>query len=287
MANLSGSAVHAKGSFLYLQLWALGRAADADVLKKDSYDVVSASDLPFEGGATPRPLTEAEIGQYVADYASTAKAFVEQAGGDGVEIHMANGYLLHQFLDTNSNKRTDRYGGSVENRLRFPLEVAAAVVEAVGETKVGFRLAPFTTFQGMKMEKEEREATYTALTKEMRTRFPELAYLHLVEPRIKVVDEVEVEDGEDLHFIADLWAPKPLLVAGGLKAEDAEIVARQYPNAVPTYGRLFISNPDIVARIQHGVELTPHDRSTFYLLGPDQPEGYTTYPVVYGPAGKL
>lgn len=143
-------AVHAKGSFIYLQLWHQGRAASEKVLKAENpaLEVVSASDVAFEGGDKPRPLREDEIAKITGQYAAAAHAFVHQAGGDGVEIHMANGYLLHQFFDTNSNKRTDRYGGSVENRARFPLEVAAAVVAAVGESKVGVRFAPFTTFQG-------------------------------------------------------------------------------------------------------------------------------------------
>ncbi len=145
----SSAAVHAKGSYLYLQLWHQGRAASEKVLKAENpaLEVVSASDVAFEGGDKPRPLSADEIRAITAQYAAAARAFVHQAGGDGVEIHMANGYLLHQFLDTNSNKRVDQYGGSVENRARFPLEVTEAVVGAVGASKVGVRFAPFTTFQ--------------------------------------------------------------------------------------------------------------------------------------------
>lgn len=149
----SSQLVHAKGSYIYLQLWALGRAADPNGLKADdpSFEVVSASDIPFEGGAKPRPLTESEIQQYVRDYAECARRFVQEAGGDGVEIHSANGYLIQQFLEKQSNARTDRYGGSVENRARFGLEVLESVTAAVGQDKVGIRLSPYVTFQGMKV----------------------------------------------------------------------------------------------------------------------------------------
>lgn len=132
-----------------MQLWALGRAASADNLKAEGgFDVVSSSDVPIDGGATPRALTEAEIKEYVRSYAQAAKNFVEGAGGDGVEVHGANGYLVDQFLQTTSNKRTDGYGGSVENRSRFGREVVAAVVEAVGASRTGIRLSPYSTFQG-------------------------------------------------------------------------------------------------------------------------------------------
>jgi len=281
--------VHAKGSFIYLQLWFQGRAASLKVLQADNpaAEVVSASDVPMEGGDKPRPLTEAELAGITRDYAAAARAFVERAGGDGVEIHMANGYLLHQFLDTNANRRADRYGGSVPNRARFPLEVAAAVTAAVGPSKVGIRFAPFTTFQGMGMPKADREETYLYMLEQLKAAYPSLAYIHLVEPRICVSDEVDVAEGDSLEFLTEAWAPRPILLAGGYKEADAEPITSATPNSVAVYGRAFISNPDLVARIKHNVPFTPYDRSTFYLVGPEQAEGYTTYPVVYGPEGKL
>ncbi len=203
-------------------------------------------------------------------------------------VHGANGYLIDQFTQLNSNKRTDKYGGSVENRCRFGLEVAQAVTAAVGASKVGLRLSPFTYFQGMKMARiEDIRETFGYFATELKKRFPDFAYLHLVEPRASGLEDAEVREGESLDFLAGIWGPKPLLIAGGLKAEDAERSTRKYQNSVAVYGRYFISNPDLVARIKHDVPFRPYDRSKFYLFGPEAVDGYTTYPVEYGPEGKL
>lgn len=138
-------AVHAKGGVIYCQLWAIGRAngGDADVAR-----VVSASNLAYEGGATPEPLSVEEIQQYVKNYAQAAKNAIE-AGFDGVEAHFANGYLIQQFINPDSNVRTDQYGGSLENRSRFAMEALKAMTDAIGEDRVGLRFSPWTTFQGM------------------------------------------------------------------------------------------------------------------------------------------
>src|ERR1700761_7809169 len=125
--------VHAKGSYMYLQLWALGRTADVETLAEEGLPHVSASNVPIQGQPAPRPLTVEEIQEYVQLYATAASNAVHKAGVDGVEIHAANGDLLDQSLHDRSNIRPDAYGGSVENRVRFPLEVVDAVVEAVGQ----------------------------------------------------------------------------------------------------------------------------------------------------------
>jgi NADPH2 dehydrogenase len=149
--------VHKNGSFIYLQLWALGRTAHPDVLKEEGgYPLVAPSPIPLptkgDDNAPPPPLPHAltveEIREYVQLFAAAARNAVVGAGFDGVEIHAANGYLPDQFLQTNTNNRTDLYGGSVENRARFVLEVTEAVVNAVGANKVGIRLSPWSTFQG-------------------------------------------------------------------------------------------------------------------------------------------
>ena len=144
-------AVHANGSYIFIQLWALGRTAEPDLLKQESgFDVVSASPIPYKDGAhVPRELTVAEIKEYVQLY-SKAAANAIKAGFDGVEIHAANGYLPDQFLQTMSNKRTDEYGGSVDNRVRFPLEVIKAVVEEIGAERTAVRISPWSTFRGDK-----------------------------------------------------------------------------------------------------------------------------------------
>ena len=141
--------MHANGSFIFLQLWALGRVAEGDVLRKaGNYSVVGPSAIATEGHETPRALTVEEIKEYVKLYATAAENAVLKAGFDGVEIHSASGYLPDQFLQTTSNQRIDEYGGSVENRLRFVLEVTDAMVKAVGANRVGIRLSPFLTMNG-------------------------------------------------------------------------------------------------------------------------------------------
>ena len=152
-------AVHAKGSFIYLQLWALGRAADPAqlVLEDPSFkcissgniQLVSLGNVKIEGqDLAPHSLTVDEIKEYVQFYATAASNAVHKAGFDGVEIHNANGYLPDQFLQDVSNNRTDEYGGSIENRARFGLEVIDAVTKAVGEKIVGIRFSPWSEFQG-------------------------------------------------------------------------------------------------------------------------------------------
>ena len=145
--------MHANGSFIYLQLWALGRAANPSVLSAESLPHVAPSPIPLSSQAAdspaPRELTVSEIKEYVALYAQAAKNAVHKAGFDGVEIHGANGYLIDQFIQDVSNQRTDEYGGSVEGRSRFGLEVANAVVEAVGAERTGVRVSPWNKFQGL------------------------------------------------------------------------------------------------------------------------------------------
>ncbi|KPV77739.1 uncharacterized protein RHOBADRAFT_31282 [Rhodotorula graminis WP1] len=274
-------AVHAKGSYIYLQLWALGRAAEADELKKDAGEEVhSASDVAFEGGDKPRPLTKQEIQDYVAAYAYTAKRFVEEAGGDGCEVHGANGkYSSLSFIQTNSNKRTDEYGGSVENRCRFPLDVMRAVTDAIGADRTGIRLSPWSKFQGMKMDRtDDIKETFSYLVTELRQRHPDLAYVHGIESRVAGNETVDVSYDEQLDFIHDIWAPRTFLQAGGFTPDTAVDAARKYENTAIVFGRLFLSTPDIVRRIKDGIELNKPDRDTFYVKGPNETKGYTDYP---------
>ena len=148
--------MHKNGSFIFLQLYALGRTAAPDVLQEEgNYPVVAPSPIPLPtttddttSPPVPRALTIEEIGEYVQLYASAARNAVLGAGFDGVEIHAANGYLPDQFLQTNTNQRTDSYGGSVGNRMRFVLEITEAVVNAVGANRTGIRFSPWSTYQG-------------------------------------------------------------------------------------------------------------------------------------------
>ena len=272
-------AVHAKGSFIYCQLWALGRAGKPEVLNSKGFDHVSSSAVPMgEGLPVPRALTEEEILQYIRDYVHAAKSAIA-AGFDGVEIHGANGYLLDQFIQDTSNMRTDSWGGSVENRGRFAIEVAKSVVEAVGADKTAIRLSPWNDFQGMKMKDPKPQFSYIVRAfKELK-----LSYIHLVESRN--------DEEEKLGFLTDIWGKtSPVFVAGsltrgadGLPAQGshpsrANAVLEKYPGSdvVAVFGRYFIANPDLPFRLEKGLALSEYDRSTFYKVG--SRDGYTDLP---------
>lgn len=268
-------AVHEKKSFIYLQLWALGRVASEECLKGElgpNAKVVSSGDIA-EGGVKPTPLTEEEIQWYIKQYAQAAKNAIE-AGFDGVEIHGANGYLVDQFTQDTSNNRTDKWGGSVENRARFALEVTKAVTAAVGSDRTGIRLSPFSDFQGMKMADPKPQFTY--LTKELKKH--NLAYIHLVESRVS--GNADKEGTEKVNFLVDIWDNQsPVLLAGGFTSDSAVTAADvEFPNknVIVVFGRYFISTPDLPFRIKNGIELNPYDRDTFYNAG--EAKGYTDYP---------
>ncbi|KZP20890.1 FMN-linked oxidoreductase [Athelia psychrophila] len=220
-------AVHANGSFIYLQLWALGRQADPAELKRDnaSSEYTAASAIPvvslFRGEMqVPRALTAEEIEEFISLYATAASNAVHKAGFDGVEIHGASGYLVDQFLQDVSNTRTDNYGGSVENRSRFALEVIKAIADAVGEKKTALRLSPWSTAQGMGMSNPVPQ--FTHLVSAIRDLCPDFAYLHVIEPRVNNYDDVETIPAHkytECDALYALWAPKPLISAGGYDQE--------------------------------------------------------------------
>ncbi len=169
-------AVHAKGSFIFMQLWHLGRAARQRALDKAGLEMLSSSDVPIsDEHPTPRPMTEEEIQETIRSFALAASNAIS-AGFDGVEIHGANGYLVDQFIQDTCNRRKDRWGGSVENRSRFCLEVTKAVCEAIGADRTGVRLSPFSDFQAMGMK--DPIPQFTHLISHLRPL--NLAYLHLV-----------------------------------------------------------------------------------------------------------
>ena len=268
------SAVHKKHSYIYLQLWALGRTAKPEELKALGYDLVSSSPTPMtDNSPVPRELTTSEIETFIGDYAQAAKNAIE-AGFDGVEIHGANGYLIDQFIQDNCNTRTDKWGGSIENRARFGIEVAKAVVAAIGAERTGIRLSPWSTFQGMKMENPIPQFSY--LVENLKKL--KLSYLHLVESRISGSADVETTDKID--FAVDIWGTtSPVLVAGGFKPDSAKrLLKDKYTDqqVAVVFGRYFISNPDLPFRILNGVDLTHYDRTTFYNAG--SPKGYIDYP---------
>ncbi|RGP77188.1 putative nadph2 dehydrogenase chain oye2 [Fusarium longipes] len=269
--------VHEKGSFIYMQLWHVGRAARQQVLDKAGLEMVSSSDIPIDDDhPTPRPMTTEEIQEAIDSFATAAKNAIE-AGFDGVEIHAANGYLIDQFTQDTCNRRSDEWGGNVENRSRFCLEVAKAVSQAIGPDRTGIRLSPFSTFQGMRME--DPEPQFTHLISELKPL--NLAYLHLIEPRIAGnMDKTVNDDEESLDFALEAWAMSgPVVLAGGYTAEKAnEALERRFKDepVAFAFGRHFISNPDLPFRLARDIPLAKYDRGTFYKV--KSPDGYTDYP---------
>ncbi|KAJ7232636.1 hypothetical protein B0H12DRAFT_1223150 [Mycena haematopus] len=268
-------AVHERGSFIYCQLFAMGRAATAPELADPNvdFDLISASAIPLPGETIiPRAMTIEDIQEYVQLFVQAAKNAVQRAGFDGVEVHAANGYLLDAFLQDTANQRTDIYGGSPENRTRLLLEIVTATARAIGESKVGVRISPWSTFQGMLMA--DPIPTFTHLVRALRE-FPRLAYLHMIEPRVVGDSDVDVlNHSHSNEFIRDLWGGRTLISAGGYnrataldRAERGEIIA---------FGRAFLANPDLPVRLEKNIHLTKGDRRTYYS---PTAEGYTTYPV--------
>jgi len=207
------------------------------------------------------------------------KMAVQGAGFDGVEIHGANGYLVDQFTQDTANNRTDEYGGSIENRSRFALEVVQSVVDAVGQSKVGIRFSPWERFQGMRMKNPV--PTFSYLLSRFAELHPDLAYVHLVEPRAaRGNDGIVLPAYESLDFARKIWAPRPMLIAGGYTPEDALERSKEGEvngeNLVITFGRAFIANPDLPLRIRKAIPLNPYNRDTFYL--PKSAVGYVDYP---------
>ncbi|MEM7022953.1 MAG: alkene reductase [Pseudomonadota bacterium] len=271
-------AVHEAGGRIVLQLWHVGRVGHQD-LQPDGSLPVAPSAVRLDGDAfteagfkphpTPRALEPVEIPGIVEQFrqgAIKAKA----AGFDAVEVHAANGYLLDQFLQDNTNRRTDAYGGSIENRVRLPLEVLDAVVEVWGPERVGIRLSPFGTFNGM--GDSDRVALFGHLIDRLNDYG--LAYLHVVErfPGIPVGEEEEAE----LLALRRRWHGVYLANGDYDRARAIEAVERGHANMV-AFGRPFIANPDLVRRLALDGPLNEPDPATFY--GGDH-RGYTDYPAL-------
>ncbi|CAE6446809.1 unnamed protein product, partial [Rhizoctonia solani] len=236
-------------------LWTTGRAADPRVLAKEGHPYVSSSASVLERheypATPPRELSKTEIHHYIQNYAQAAKNAVIEAGFDGVEIHAANGYLIDQFNQDICNKRTDEYGGSIENRSRFALEVLEAVVGAVGAKRTGIRFSPWTRFQGMRMKNPI--PTFAYLVSEIAQRHPDLAYVHFIEPVASGSSGAEDEsrDRDPVNdtltsndFARIIWQPRPFFSAGGFNPESAFLEAETKDVCI-IIGRYFISNVSV------------------------------------------
>ncbi|TDL18661.1 NADH:flavin oxidoreductase/NADH oxidase [Rickenella mellea] len=280
-------AVHAKGSYIFLQMWALGRTANTTQLRKEhpGAPFTSASDIKLSGrDEAPRPMTIAEIEEFVQLFTTAASRAVNEAGFDGVEIHGANGYLIDQFLQDVSNKRTDEYGGSIENRVRFPLEVIDAVTKAIGPKKTGIRMSPWSKFQDMRMK--DPLPTFSHYVTRVRDSHPDLAYIHLVEPQVYGgSDDPNSVPSDSNDFIREIWGERPLLVAGGASTPEGVLDLAERTGNIIAIGRYFISNPDLPTRIKKGIPWNPYNRKTFYL--PESPEGYIDQPFAEDETARL
>ncbi|KAM0420280.1 hypothetical protein ACHAPT_011941 [Fusarium lateritium] len=274
--------VHANNSVWFQQIWAQGRAADPDYQKERGYKYRSSSAVPMEpGAAVPEEMTEEEIQSLIQDFVATSKRVVA-AGGDGVEIHGAHGYLLDQFISDTVNQRTDKWGGSVENRARLLLEVVKAVVAEIGVERVGVRLSPYASFQGA--ESSNIEAQYSYIVTELKKIGP-LAYLSLVEARgdpakLLAPDQDPSLEHKTLDFILNIWDNiSPVIVAGNYTpASAAQALDGHYKewDVIVAFGRHFLANPDLVWRAKNGISLNKYHRQSFYIKGSDI--GYNDYP---------
>jgi len=273
-------AVHRKGARIFLQLMHCGRIshplnmpAGARIIAPSA--VAASGEMYTDAdGLKPLPVPEAmtlvDISAAVAEYARAAENAVE-AGFDGVELHAANGYLLEQFIRPNSNLRTDSYGGSLENRARFVLEVVAAVNAAIGREKVGIRLSPFGVFNDMPLY-DRMEEEYAWLASELN--LSALAYIHLVDH--SAMGSPHVPDSIKATFRSAFKGA--LILSGGYDAEKAETDLSAGKCDLIAIGRAFIANPDLVERWKTGAPLNAPDMDTFYTPGP---KGYIDYPALH------
>jgi len=280
-------AVHAKGGLIFLQLWHVGRVSHSSFQPGGALPVAPSA-VAIGGGLTtmtadgkvapyetPRALEAAEIAAVIEGFRQGA-LYAREAGFDGVEIHGANGYLIEQFLQSHSNLRTDRYGGSIPNRARLLLEITEAVTSIWGADRVGVRLSPYGVANGS--GEPDPMPLYTHVIKALDPLG--LAYVHFIEPRSSGAGRAEVNHQNvpsAMLLFRPLWSGV-LITAGGFTGEAAEAaIAAGHADAI-AFGRIFIANPDLPRRLREGLPLTPYNRATFYG---GEAAGYTDYPV-YG-----
>jgi N-ethylmaleimide reductase len=270
-------AVHRRGAKIFVQLMHTGRVGHSANLPAGA-EVLGPTDAVLPGEmytdshgmrphTPPRAMTDADIAHAVGEFVASARMALE-AGFDGVELHAANGYLLEQFLNGNVNTRTDGYGGDATRRNRLVIEVARAVVDAIGATRVGIRISPYGAFNATGAY-DGVDAQYLALAAKLGAM--SLAYLHLVDhssmgaPPVPAAFKAQLREAFGGTFIA----------SGGLDRQSAERVIDAGQGDLVAFGRAWLANPDLIERMQAGLPLNPPDTSTFYTPGA---KGYTDYP---------
>lgn len=267
-------AVHGEGGLIAMQLMHVGRAAVRANKAADAQTVAPSAipcpdPIPGPDGVPvpteiPRELAAHEIPGVIAEYVAAARN-ARAAGIDAVELHCASGYLPMQFMSSNSNQRTDAYGGSAENRVRFVVETLAALVATVGAGRVGFRICPGVRFNGM--ADADPAETYTTLLRAID--HMGLAYCHLI--------HIPNEGFDALDLVRANWSG-PVIENCALTFDSATKVVADGKADAASFGYAFIGNPDLVERFRSGTALTKADRATFYTGQGDDAHGYTDYP---------
>ena len=277
--KLSTDAVHSNGGRIFMQLMHTGRIShplnmpDGAVVMAPSAIRAAGEMYTDQEGMQehpiPRQMTKSDIDLTIQEFTIAAKNAI-LAGFDGVEIHGANGYLVEQFLNTGSNKRTDEYGGSDENRSRFALEVASAIASEIGGDRTGIRLSPFNTFNDLEIF-DSIENTYEHLAREFGKLG--LAYIHLID--VKNMGGYDVPMGFKENIKAAFNGM--IILNGGLDKAKAEERIQSGVGDMASFGSSFIANPDLVERFKNNLTLSAPDPATFYTPGE---EGYSSYPSI-------
>lgn len=269
-------AVHQAGGKIFVQLMHTGRVSHPANMQEGT-KIIAPSALAVTGdmwtdsnGMQPYPvpaqMSEEDIAQAIAEYAQSAQCAIE-AGFDGIELHAANGYLIDQFINTASNQRTDRWGGSVENRIRFAVEVARAAAAAIGAERIGMRISPYGVFNGMAPD-AEMDALYERLMNELND--IGLAYIHIVDHSAMGAPEVSPA----LKATIRATFKGRYILSGGYDLKRANEDLNAGRGDLVAFGRPYISNPDLVEKLKNNSALTDPDFSTFYTPGE---KGYTDY----------
>lgn len=283
--RLVTDAVHEEGGTIFAQLWHVGRMSHTSLQPAGGAPVSASNKAPakspknmafinnedgtqgFAAPSEPRALATDEVSRVTQDFVHAAKNAI-RAGFDGIEIHAANGYLFEQFINPVINDRSDKYGGSLENRLRFLLETVDAVSEAIGCDKVGVRLAPNNRVFDMPAYPES-EATYLVIARELSTR--NVAYIHLNDNFSSGGADISASY---LHQFRQAYTGTLILAGQMTKARAQQLVGEGIID-LAAFGQPFISNPDLVTRLKEELPLTPPHRATYYG---GSHEGYTDYP---------
>jgi N-ethylmaleimide reductase len=273
------AAVHGEGAKMFMQIMHCGRIGHPLNVPAGG-QILAPSALSADGemwtdssgmqpNAMPTAMTEAQIKSTVAEYAQGAKNALD-AGFDGVELHAANGYLLEQFIRPTSNQRTDAYGGSLENRARFVLEVVDAVVKAVGKDKVGIRLSPFGVFNDMLVYPELADE-YAYLAEQLNA--SGVVYIHLVDHSPMGAPAVPAS----IKAMFRKVFKGALILSGGYDAVRADTDIADGRCDLVAFGRPFLANPDFIARSKAGAAMNAPDMDSFYTA---DAKGYTDYPLL-------